>query len=264
MADRGRAGAGGGARRPRRRDPPRRRGRRAALERRGEAAHPHVARARHAQPRGRPARSRPAAGRARVRLCGGLVRPAGRRARGRGHAGRGRLPRRGVRGVGARGGRGRGARRARRPGAHRASCWTRRAGRWRRCCRSSASASAGRWPAATSGCPGSTATTSSRSTCARSTTPPGRAPVNGTAPEPVTNKEFSRALGRALHRPAFAPVPGFAVRVLYGEMADIVVCGQRAVPKRTQALGFSFRHPSWTRRCATRSPADRAARRLTR
>jgi len=66
--------------------------------------------------------------------------------------------------------------------------------------------------------------------------------VNGTAPEPVTNKDFSRALGRALHRPAFAPVPGFAVRVLYGEMADIVVNGQRAVPKRTQALGFSFRH----------------------
>ena len=67
--------------------------------------------------------------------------------------------------------------------------------------------------------------------------------VNGTAPEPVTNKAFSRALGRALHRPAFAPVPGFAVRVLYGEMADIVVNGQRAVPKRTRALGFTFRHP---------------------
>jgi len=67
--------------------------------------------------------------------------------------------------------------------------------------------------------------------------------VNGTAPEPATNKDFARALGRALHRPAFAPVPGFAVRVLYGEMADIVVNGQRAVPKRTQALGFSFRHP---------------------
>ena len=69
-------------------------------------------------------------------------------------------------------------------------------------------------------------------------------PVNGTAPEPVTNKEFSRALGRALHRPAFAPVPGFAVRLLYGEMADIVVNGQRAVPRRTQTLGFTFRHPS--------------------
>lgn len=67
--------------------------------------------------------------------------------------------------------------------------------------------------------------------------------VNATAPEPVTNKEFSRALGRALRRPAFAPVPGFAVRVLYGEMADIVVHGQRAVPERTQALGYRFRHP---------------------
>ena len=67
--------------------------------------------------------------------------------------------------------------------------------------------------------------------------------VNGTAPEPVTNKEFSRALGRALHRPAFAPVPGFAVRALYGEMADIVVHGQRAVPERPLALGFAFAHP---------------------
>jgi uncharacterized protein (TIGR01777 family) len=67
--------------------------------------------------------------------------------------------------------------------------------------------------------------------------------VNGTAPEPVTNKEFSRALGRALHRPAVAPVPGLAIRSLYGEMADIVVNGQRAVPKRAQALGFTFRHP---------------------
>jgi len=68
--------------------------------------------------------------------------------------------------------------------------------------------------------------------------------VNATAPEPVTNKEFSRALGRALHRPAFAPVPALAVRVLYGEMADIVIHGQRAVPARTQALGYRFRHPT--------------------
>jgi uncharacterized protein len=68
-------------------------------------------------------------------------------------------------------------------------------------------------------------------------------PVNGTAPEPVTNKEFSRALGRALHRPALAPVPGFAVRALYGEMADIVVHGQRAVPARPLELGYRFLHP---------------------
>jgi NAD dependent epimerase/dehydratase family enzyme len=67
-------------------------------------------------------------------------------------------------------------------------------------------------------------------------------PVNATAPEPARNKDFSHALGRALHRPAFAPVPGLAVRVLYGEMADIVINGQRAVPARTQALGYSFRH----------------------
>ena len=68
-------------------------------------------------------------------------------------------------------------------------------------------------------------------------------PVNGSAPEPVTNKEFSRALGRALRRPAFAPVPGAAVRLLYGQMAEIVVEGQRAVPARPLALGFAFRHP---------------------
>jgi uncharacterized protein (TIGR01777 family) len=67
-------------------------------------------------------------------------------------------------------------------------------------------------------------------------------PLNGSAPEPVTNKEFSRALGRALHRPAFAPVPGAAVRLLYGQMAEIVVEGQRAVPARPLELGFAFRH----------------------
>jgi uncharacterized protein (TIGR01777 family) len=68
-------------------------------------------------------------------------------------------------------------------------------------------------------------------------------PVNGAAPEPVTNAAFSKALGRALHRPAFAPVPGFAVSLLYGEMAEMVTEGQRAVPNRAQALGFSFAHP---------------------
>ena len=66
-------------------------------------------------------------------------------------------------------------------------------------------------------------------------------PVNGTAPEPVTNKEFSRALGRALNRPAVAPIPAFAIRTLYGDMAEIVTEGQRAVPKRTLELGYSFR-----------------------
>jgi uncharacterized protein (TIGR01777 family) len=66
-------------------------------------------------------------------------------------------------------------------------------------------------------------------------------PVNGTAPAPVTNAAFSKALGRALHRPAFAPVPAFAIRTLYGDMAAIVTEGQRAVPERPQALGYRFR-----------------------
>jgi uncharacterized protein (TIGR01777 family) len=65
---------------------------------------------------------------------------------------------------------------------------------------------------------------------------------NGSAPEPVTNKAFGRALGRALHRPAVAPVPGFAIRLLYGDMAEIVTEGQRAVPERPLAAGFAFRH----------------------
>ena len=71
----------------------------------------------------------------------------------------------------------------------------------------------------------------------------GGSSTAATAPDPPTNAAFSRALGRALHRPAFAPVPGFAVRLLYGEMADIVVFGQRAVPERAHAHGFRFTHP---------------------
>jgi uncharacterized protein len=67
--------------------------------------------------------------------------------------------------------------------------------------------------------------------------------VNATAPEPVTNKELSRALGRALHRPAVAPVPGFAVKLLYGGMAKLVIEGQYARPRRTLDLGYTFRHP---------------------
>jgi uncharacterized protein len=68
-----------------------------------------------------------------------------------------------------------------------------------------------------------------------------RGPVNVTAPEPVTNKDLSRTLGRVLHRPAFAPVPALAVKTLYGEMASIVTTGQRAVPTRLQELGYEFR-----------------------
>jgi uncharacterized protein len=66
-------------------------------------------------------------------------------------------------------------------------------------------------------------------------------PVNLTAPEPATNRELSKALGRALRRPAFAPVPALAVKALYGEMAEIVTTGQRAVPARLSELGYRFR-----------------------
>jgi uncharacterized protein len=66
-------------------------------------------------------------------------------------------------------------------------------------------------------------------------------PVNLTAPNPVTNSELSKALGRALSRPAVLPVPGFALRLLYGEMAEIVVTGQRAIPARLRELGYGFR-----------------------
>ena len=67
--------------------------------------------------------------------------------------------------------------------------------------------------------------------------------LNATAPEPVTNKQFSKALGAALHRPAVAPVPGFAIKLLYGDMAEIVTKGINAVPARARELGFEFRHP---------------------
>ena len=68
-------------------------------------------------------------------------------------------------------------------------------------------------------------------------------PVNATAPEPVSNRELSHALGRALHRPALLPVPGPALRLLYGEMAQIVTTGVRAMPAKALVLGYEFAHP---------------------
>ena len=68
-------------------------------------------------------------------------------------------------------------------------------------------------------------------------------PINATGPAPVTNRDFSKALGRALHRPAVAPVPKLAVRALFGEMSEIVTGGQRAVPRRAAELGYEFLHP---------------------
>ena len=70
-----------------------------------------------------------------------------------------------------------------------------------------------------------------------------RGPINGTAPNPVTMKEFAGALGRALHRPSLIPVPAAAVRALLGEMATVVLDGQRAIPRKALSLGFTFRFP---------------------
>lgn len=66
--------------------------------------------------------------------------------------------------------------------------------------------------------------------------------VNACAPHAVTNAEFSRALGRALHRPAVLPVPAVALRLLYGEMSSVVLASQRMVPARALGLGYRFRH----------------------
>ena len=68
-------------------------------------------------------------------------------------------------------------------------------------------------------------------------------PVNVTAPEPATNTELSKALGRVLRRPAIAPVPALAVKALYGQMAEIVITGQRAAPARLTELGYAFQRP---------------------
>jgi uncharacterized protein (TIGR01777 family) len=67
-----------------------------------------------------------------------------------------------------------------------------------------------------------------------------RGPINTTAPHPVTNREFSKALGRALGRPSIMRTPKFALRVLMGEVAGLVTTGQRVLPRRAEALGYPF------------------------
>jgi uncharacterized protein len=69
-------------------------------------------------------------------------------------------------------------------------------------------------------------------------------PLNATAPNPVTNREFSQALGRILHRPSWLPVPAVALKLALGEMGEaLLLSGQRAVPEQALKLGFSFRYP---------------------
>ena len=66
-------------------------------------------------------------------------------------------------------------------------------------------------------------------------------PINATAPQPVTNREFATRLGHAMHRPSFMPAPGFALKLLLGEMAEgLLLSGQRAIPAKAQRLGFKF------------------------
>jgi hypothetical protein len=70
-----------------------------------------------------------------------------------------------------------------------------------------------------------------------------RGALNGTAPAPATNAEFTAALGRALHRPALLPVPAFALQAAFGEMSGMLMASQRALPKRALASGYAFAHP---------------------
>lgn len=69
-------------------------------------------------------------------------------------------------------------------------------------------------------------------------------PMNVTAPEPVRNREFSKALGAALHRPALIPTPVMGLRLLYGQFADILATGQRVMPRKALAEGYSFLYPN--------------------
>jgi uncharacterized protein len=74
-------------------------------------------------------------------------------------------------------------------------------------------------------------------------TPQVSGAVNVTAPHPVTNAEFSRALGRALHRPSLAPAPRLALKAILGEMAESLLASQRAIPSRALTAGYHFRYP---------------------
>jgi uncharacterized protein (TIGR01777 family) len=70
-----------------------------------------------------------------------------------------------------------------------------------------------------------------------------RGPLNAVAPQPVTNLEFTKVLAEVLHRPAIFPVPGFALKLLFGEMSEMLLGGQRAIPEAAQRAGFHFRYP---------------------
>lgn len=68
-------------------------------------------------------------------------------------------------------------------------------------------------------------------------------PINGTAPNPVTNAEFTKKMGHALSRPAVVPLPAFMLKTMFGEMADVMLSSQRVLPKAAEAAGYQFRYP---------------------
>jgi uncharacterized protein len=70
-----------------------------------------------------------------------------------------------------------------------------------------------------------------------------RGPVNAAAPDPVTNDEFTRRLARAVHRPAIFPVPAFALKLVFGEMSEVLLDSQRVLPATAQSAGFTFLYP---------------------
>lgn len=72
-----------------------------------------------------------------------------------------------------------------------------------------------------------------------------RGPLNATAPHPVTNQEFTKALGGVLRRPTLVPLPAFAVKMMFGEMGEtLLLAGQRVLPARALAAGFRYAHPT--------------------
>lgn len=71
-----------------------------------------------------------------------------------------------------------------------------------------------------------------------------RGPINATAPEPLTNRDFSKTLGRVMNRPSWLPVPGFALKLLLGPVAEMLTAGQRVVPTKAQELGYKFKYPT--------------------
>ena len=72
---------------------------------------------------------------------------------------------------------------------------------------------------------------------------PMRGPVNGTSPNPVTNAVFTKALGHALGRPAVVPMPAFTLKIMFGEMSEVMLASQRVLPRAAEGAGYVFRYP---------------------